>query len=249
MHGSVPPHSFAATQFSPPPAPASKKVQKQLRRLGISNTHDQGGGSLFTERVLVVNQKAKLFERRAEYEVFDHQGRKLGSVHEFGTSASLVRTVRSNSTKRLQIVDALGQPLLTLTRPATVYKSRVTVTGRNGEHVGLIVQESLGVMASVLGGRFNVRFRMEADGVTLGTINAEDWRAWDFNIQDSTGSEIGRITKTWAGFGKENFTKADNYVVEIHRDLQGALSELVVSAALVVDTVLKQSSDTGRKPR
>lgn len=233
----------------PTNAPVNRKVQKQVRKLGVSDPTRVGGGTLFTEQVLVVNQRAKLFEKKAEYAVFDQHGRKVGGVREFGTSMSTWVVGRDSATKRLQIVDADGQALLTLIRPATVLKSKVTVMREDGTHVGEIVQESLGVMASVLGGRFNVRFRMEAGGKTLGTINAEDWRAWDFSIQDSEGSEIARVTKTWAGFGKENFTKADNYVLEMHRPLKDPLLTLVVSAALVVDTVMKQMSDGNRRNR
>lgn len=232
-------------------APLNASVQKQMRKFGIGESASNGGGTLFTERILVVNQKAKLFERRAEYAVFDQSGRQLGRVREFGVSMSRVVMSRDNATKRLQIVDADGVPLLTLTRPATMYKSKVLVRREDGSEVGQIVQESLGVMASVLGGRFNVRFRMESNGQTLGSINAESWRAWDFSIQDASGAEVARITKTWAGFGKERFTKADNYVLELHQSLNDPLLTLVVSAALVVDTVLKQDSDggSGRRSR
>lgn len=229
--------------------PADARVLKQVRRLGISEQAEGGGGTLFTERVLVVNQKAKLFERKAEYTVFDRHGRKVGGVREFGISMARLAVGRENATKRLEIVDADGTPRLTLTRPATVWKSKVTVMRADGSLVGHLAQESLGVMASVFGGRFNVRFRMEADGATLGSVNAEDWRAWDFSIQDAAGSEIARITKTWAGFGKERFTKADNYVLQVHRELVDPLLTLVVSAALVVDTVLKQTSDGNRRSR
>lgn len=232
-----------------PVAPINKKVQKQVRKLGVADPTRTGGGSLFTEQLLVVNQKAKLFEKKAEYAVFDQCGRKVGGVRQFGTSMSRLAVGRDNATKRLQIVDADGNPLLTLTRPATMLKSKVTVSRQDGTLVGEIVQQSLGVMASVLGGKFNVRFRMEADGETLGTINAEDWRAWDFNIRDEKGTEIARITKVWAGFGKQNFTKADNYVLELHRSLEDPILTLVVSAALVVDTVLKQDSDGNRRNR
>jgi hypothetical protein len=38
------------------------------------------------------------------------------------------------------------------------------------------------------------------------------------------------------------FTTADNYVVQIHRPLQGPLQALVVAAAVSVDTALKQDS-------
>ncbi|KQO96919.1 hypothetical protein ASF30_17820 [Leifsonia sp. Leaf264] len=226
-----------------PSEPSNKKAQRQVRKLGVADPDRDGGGTLFTEQILVVNQKAKLFEKKAEYSVFDQHGRKVGGVRQFGYSMSRMAVGRDNATKRFQIVDAEGQPLVTLTRPATVMKSKVMVTRADGSPVGQIVQENFGALASLLGGRFNIRFRIESDGKTLGTINAESWRAWDFSIQDPRGAEIGRITKTWGGFGKEMFTKADNYVLEMHRTLEDPLLSLVVSAALVVDTVLKQDGD------
>lgn len=100
----------------------------------------------------------------------------------------------------------------------------------------------MGVFASVLGGRFNVRFRLEAVGQSLGTINVESWQAWEFSIQDPLGAEFARITKTWAGLGRQSFTKADNYVLELHRQLDNPLLSLVVCAALAIDTVLHQGS-------
>ncbi|CAH0123302.1 hypothetical protein SRABI121_00481 [Microbacterium sp. Bi121] len=241
--------TVASTTSHAHSAPVNKKVQKQVRKLGLAESTREGHGTLFTERVLVVNQKAKLFEKKAEYTVFDRNGRRLGGVREFGISMSRIAVGRDNATKRLQIIDADGRPILTLTRPATMLKSKVTVMREDGTLVGSIVQETLGVMASVLGGRFNVRFRMEAGGTALGTIHSEDWRARDFSILDPHGSEIARITKTWAGFGKESFTKADNYVLEMHRTLDDPLLTLVVSAALVVDTVLKQDSDANQRHR
>ena len=42
---------------------------------------------------------------------------------------------------------------------------------------------------------------------------------------------------------KAAFTTADNYVVEIHRPLQGPLASMVVASALTIDTALKQDSD------
>jgi uncharacterized protein YxjI len=233
-------------QVVPQTPVVNKKVQRQVQKLGVGDAARIGGGTLFTEQVLVVNQKAKLFEKKAEYEVFNQHGHKVGGVREFGKSMSRVAVGRENATKRLQIVDSVGRPVLTLTRPATVLKSKVVVMREDGITVGQIVQENYGVMASMLGGRFNIRFRIESDGETLGSINAESWRAWDFSIQDPRVNEVARITKAWAGFGKENFTKADNYVLEMYRQLEDPLLTLVVSAALVVDTVLKQGSTEQR---
>ena len=74
----------------------------------------------------------------------------------------------------------------------------------------------------------------------IGSLNAENWRAWNFNVLDSGGTEIARITKTFEGLAKTLFTSADNYVIQLHRPLSNPLLSLVVASALSVDTALKQ---------
>lgn len=120
-----------------------------------------GGGTIFTEPVLVVNQKAKVFEVTNEYAVYDQHGRQIGAVRQIGQS--------------------------------------------------------------------------------VGSINAENWQAWNFSIRDVGGTEVARITKTWEGFAKAMFTTADNYVVALHRPLEEPLRSLVVASALSVDTALKKA--------
>ena len=44
----------------------------------------QGGGTIFTEPILVVNQKAKLIEVNNEYAIFDQHGRQIGAVRQVG---------------------------------------------------------------------------------------------------------------------------------------------------------------------
>ena len=99
------------------------------------------------------------------------------------------------------------------------------------EHGGSIVQQN------AIG---KIRFNLEAGGHVYGSINAENWRAWNFNVADHTGTEVARITKTWEGLAKTVFTTADNFVVQIHRPLEEPLRTLVVASSLAVDTALKQ---------
>ena len=51
-----------------------------------SDSRQTGGGTLFTEPILVVNQKAKLIETTNEFGVFDQHGQPLGTVVEVGQS-------------------------------------------------------------------------------------------------------------------------------------------------------------------
>ena len=87
-----------------------------------------------------------------------------------------------------------------------------------------------------------IHFSLQVGGQAVGSINAENWRAWNFNIQDASGQEVARINKTWEGLAKTLFTTADNYVLQLHRPLDEPLRSLVVASALTVDTALKQDS-------
>lgn len=64
------------------PARVQRQVQEQAR---VAPTQ-QGGGTMFTKPVLVVNQKAKLIELTNEYAVYDRDGNQLGSVVQIGQS-------------------------------------------------------------------------------------------------------------------------------------------------------------------
>ena len=131
----------------------------------------------------------------------------------------------------VEVRDAAQRPLMLLTRPAKVFKSTVLVTRPDGPEIGRIVQRN------VFG---KIRFGMEAGGYEIGSINAENWRAWNFSITDHTGTEVARITKTWEGLLTTMFTTADHYVVHLHRPLLDPLLTLVVASSLTVDTALKQ---------
>jgi uncharacterized protein YxjI len=215
----------------------TEKVAADVQRSGATAGY-QGGGTVFTEPVLVVNQKTKLIEVNNEYAIFDQHGRQLGAVREVAqsTAKKVMRVLTSYDqfmTHKLQVVDTQGNVLMALTRPAKFVKSRVIVQDAVGTELGQIVQQN------AIG---KIRFALESGGQQWGSINAENWRAWNFNIQDQAGTEIARITKTWEGLAKTMFTTADNYVVQIHRPLDDPLRTLVVAAALGVDTALKQDN-------
>ncbi|MFB7991828.1 phospholipid scramblase-related protein [Streptomyces sp. NPDC056002] len=214
------------------------KVQRQVQhQAGVAPTAP-GGGSLFTEPVLVVNQKAKLIELTNEYTVMDQNGGQIGSVVQVGQStlkkvARFVSSLDQFMTHKLEIRDAYGQPQLVMTRPAKFMKSRVVVERPDGSPVGEIVQQNM------IG---KINFAINVNGQQIGAIKAENWRAWNFSIVDHADNEVARITKTWEGLAKTMFTTADNYVLQIHYQLPEPLLSLVVATALTVDTALKQDA-------
>lgn len=212
------------------------KHAKQLERAGVVAGVQQGTGTVFTEPILVVNQKAKLIEINNEYAIFDQHGTQIGAIREVGQSGvkKAMRVLTSFDqfmSHSLQVIDMAGAVQLTVTRPAKVFKSKFSIGNGAGQEIGQIVQKNM------IG---KIHFGLEANGQEIGSLNAENWRAWNFNILDAAGVEIARITKTWEGLAKTLFTTADNYVIQLHRALDDPLRSLVVASALSVDTALKQ---------
>ena len=224
----------------------SDKVAQQVdrhfdnaERRGAAVDRTAGVSSdLLSQQLFVVNQKAKLIEVNNEYAIFDRNGAQIGSVRQVGQSTmkKVMRVVSSLDqffTHHLQVVDSHNNVVLKLTRPAKFVKSRVVVEDGSGNQIGEITQKN------AIG---KIKFGLNAGGQEIGSINAENWRAWNFNIQDASGAEIARITKTFEGVLKTAFTTADNYVVSVHNPLPDPLRQMVVAAALSVDTALKQDS-------
>src|SRR5205085_2124750 len=133
---------------------------------------------------------------------------------------------------RLAMYDRRGTKVVELLRPRKIIASRAEIFDGGGIPVGRIVQKD------VLGKN---RVGLEGtSGELIGTIDAENRRAWDFVIEDATGAEVGRITKKWPGLLAEAFTTADDYVLEISGLVSPALRLMMLGTAAGVDLALKQ---------
>ena len=237
-HGRQAQDPLAGAGAVPTTGTTADKVQQQVTdKAGVTDA-GAGGGTIFSEPILVVNQKAKLLEINTEYAIFDQHGTQIGVIRQVGQSklkkaARFISSVDQFMTHSLQLVDMAGTVQLTVTRPAKFAKSKVHVADAAGNPVGSIVQKNM------IG---KIRFSLESTAGEIGSLNGENWRAWNFNLQDGQGNEVARITKTWEGLAKTMFTSADNYVLQIHRPLEEPLRSLVVASAVSVDLALKQDA-------
>jgi uncharacterized protein YxjI len=89
-----------------------------------------------------------------------------------------------------------------------------------------------------IGGAFDVR---SPSGQTICQLKGK-WTSWEFQFLSPDGTELGRVTKKWAGLGKELFTSADNYVLQISDDVpaDNPIRLLILAAVFCVDLVLKE---------
>lgn len=108
-------------------------------------------------------------------------------------------------------------PVFTIHRPMAFFRSKVRVTGAGGFWVFDNADQKV---AEVKG----------------------DWKGWNFKFLSTGGAELGTVTKKWAGFGKELFTSADNYMISLSDRAEGssAASLLLLAAGLAIDVVFKE---------
>jgi uncharacterized protein YxjI len=194
---------------------------------------------LLTRDRWVFRQKTKLIELTAELAILDDEGNQIGMIRQEGQSslkkaARFVSSLDQFMTHTLAVYDGAGDKVVELTRPRKVFRSTVVVKDGQDREIGKIVQKN------IVG---KIRFDLQdAHGGDLGSLNGENWRAWNFSIRDASGAEVARITKTWEGLLRTAFTTADHYVLEVSGDLSPQLRPIVFASAAGVDLALKQDA-------
>lgn len=125
-----------------------------------------------------------------------------------------------------------GAPVLRVTRGVSVFLSRVHVADDEGEELGSFQQKLFSI-----GGKFEL---LSVDEEPLAMLTGK-WTGWNFRFTRGS-EEVARVSKKWAGVGKELFTTADNYMLEIDESVPpGApLRALILSSVLCIDMVLKE---------
>lgn len=197
--------------------------------------------SIFNQHTIVVNQKAKILELSSEYGVFNEQGQQIAAVRQVGQStakkaARAVLNVDQFMTHTLDIVDMTGALQLRIVKPRALVVPKVNVLRADGTVLGqLALKFRIG----------KAQIKMIVDNQQIGMIYSENFRAWNFKIQDAQSRHIASIAKTWEGFARAMFTTADNYVIQIHENLSDPLHSMVLGSSLAIDLILKQQGGSG----
>ncbi|MEL7499418.1 MAG: phospholipid scramblase-related protein [Planctomycetota bacterium] len=125
-----------------------------------------------------------------------------------------------------------GHPLLTVKRGVTLMNSKVDVLDEKSQRVGGFKQKWFS-----LGGAFRVLGEQDQELCQL----KGKWTGWDFRFL-AGDMELAKVTKKWAGLGKELFTSADNYILQIADDVPpgNSIRYLIIGAVMCIDMVLKE---------
>ena len=126
-----------------------------------------------------------------------------------------------------------GQKVLSVKRGVSIFTSTVEVFDEKDKPVGKFKQKFFS-----LGGKFDV---LDTNENVVCTLKGK-WTSWDFRFLKGD-KELAHVSKKWAGLGKELFTSADNYMLEIKEDNvtpEDPIRTLIVAAVMCIDMVLKE---------
>jgi uncharacterized protein YxjI len=119
-----------------------------------------------------------------------------------------------------------------VTRGISLFLSKVDVLDEQHQRIGGFKQKFFSI-----GGAFDV---LGANDQTLCKLKGK-WTGWDFRFMTGE-TELAHVSKKWAGFGKELFTSADNYMLQISDQVPAynPVRQLILGAVMCIDLVLKE---------
>jgi len=192
---------------------------------------------VLARNLFFVKEHVGMFKASSNYDVLDPE---TGSVLMHCREPSLgflTKMLRFTDFKRstpfdVRITTPGGEPIVRVTRGVTFLRSRVKVFDEHDQHIGRFRQKLLSI-----GGKFDV---LDADEQELCTLKGK-WTSWEFRFM-SGDEELARVTKKWAGLGKELFSSADNYILQIDDSVESdhPVRLLILAAVMCIDFVLKE---------
>jgi uncharacterized protein YxjI len=192
---------------------------------------------ILKRNLFFVKEHVGLFKAANNFDVLDPETGQVIMECREPNLGIFTKLLRFGDYKRLTAFDIHirtpdGAEVLRVTRGVTLLRSRVRVFDEDGEHVGGFKQRLFSI-----GGRFDV---LDADDQVLCNLKGK-WTGWDFRFV-AGDLEFAHVTKKWSGLGRELFTSADNYVLEISDVVEpdNPLRILILAAVMCIDMVLKE---------
>lgn len=185
----------------------------------------------------LVKEQVGMFKAANNFDIYDlESGQQLLECREENLGI-FTKILRFTDYKRMtpfsiQIRDMEKKLVLEVSRGVSIFHSTVTVTDHNKIVIGSFKQKFLSI-----GGKFAV---LDKNGAEISILQGK-WTGWDFKFT-AGNTEHAHVTKKWAGVGKELFTSADNYVLDVSREVpaNSDLKKLILAAVMCIDMVLKE---------
>ncbi len=186
---------------------------------------------------LLVKEQVGMFKASSNYDIFDAaSGSQLMSCREpkLGPITKIFRFTdyKTMTPFNVEVRDSQGNLIVRVKRGVSFLLSKVEVFDSNEQRIGGFKQKLMSI-----GGKFEV---LDAADRSVCMLKGK-WTGWDFRFMQGE-TQLAHVTKKWSGIGKELFTSADNYVLEISPELGVDSNErkLILAAVMCIDMVLKE---------
>lgn len=192
---------------------------------------------VLNRNIFLVKEQAGIFKASSNYDIYDPESGEVILHCREDNLGIFTKIMRFTEYKQIspfdvQVRTPSGEPVLNVRRGFAFILSKVAVTDDAGQRLGGFQQKFFSI-----GGKFAV---LGASGNKLCDLKG-NWVGWDFKFV-SGNNVLATVTKKWAGLGKELFTSADNYVLQISEDVpfDNPVRQLILAAVMCIDFVLKE---------
>lgn len=193
-------------------------------------------GSPLNANLFLVKEHVGMFKAANNYDIYDPENDSIVMECREDNLGIFTKLLRFTDYKRMtpfdiQIRTSEGQ-LLRVKRGISIFLSKVEVFDQDDQLIGLFKQKLFSI-----GGAFSI---LDANEKPICKLKGK-WTGWNFKFLHGD-EELATVSKKWNGLGKELFTSADNYVLQISDSVpQDHICRQLISAAVMcIDMVLKE---------
>ena len=193
--------------------------------------------NVVNKNLFLVKEHVGLFKAANNFDVHDPETGDIIMHCREPSLGFITKLLRFTDYKRMtpfdiQITTPGGERIVRLQRGISLLLSNVTVTDENNTVIGHFKQKLFSI-----GGKFDMTDKNDKHICKL----EGKWTGWNFYFKNGN-TEYAHVTKKWAGIGREMFTSADNYVLEIADNVPSDdnIRKLILAAVMCIDMVLKE---------
>ncbi|MFT5824431.1 MAG: hypothetical protein ACI8ZM_005699 [Crocinitomix sp.] len=193
--------------------------------------------SILNRNLFFVKEHVGMFKAANNYDIYNPETKEIIMNCREENLGFFTKLLRFTDYKRMtpfnvEVRTPSGEKVLTVKRGISIILSTVEVFDENDNLVGIFKQKFF-----TIGGKFDV---LDPDENFMFKLQGK-WTSWDFKFVKEN-IEYGHVSKKWAGLGKEMFTSADNYMLEINDFVPKGdpIRTLIIAAVTCIDMVLKE---------
>jgi uncharacterized protein YxjI len=192
---------------------------------------------ILSKNIYLIKEHVGVFKAANNFDIHDPETGAIIMECREENLGFITKLLRFSDYKRMTPFDIQvrapgGDQVVRIRRGVSVFLSKVEVLDDSDNVIGGFQQKLFSI-----GGAFTV---LSADGTPVCQLKGK-WTGWDFRFLAGE-NELAHVTKKWAGIGKELFTSADNYVLQIADSVpdDNVARQLILAAVMCIDMVLKE---------